>query len=154
MDLLRQYEEGSQLLKDVLRQFPREMWTYKPGENKWSIHEVIIRLADSEIQSHVRCRMILAEPGTTIPNHDEDQWSVALNYLESDVDEALDTIRLIRRLNSRLLKAVQALEWGNYCVHSVRGKMTLEDWLSTYAEHIPHHIQQLRRIHEHWVVTR
>jgi hypothetical protein len=33
--------------------------------------------------------MIIAEPGSTIPNHDEHQWSVALDYLQSDVDEAL-----------------------------------------------------------------
>ena len=74
------------------------MWKYKPAPDKWSIHEVVIHLADSEVQSHVRLRMILAEPGTTIPNHDEHQWSVALNYLLSDVDEALTTIRHIRRL--------------------------------------------------------
>jgi uncharacterized damage-inducible protein DinB len=47
VELLWQYENGPQLLADALTQFPRAMWTYQPGENKWSIHEVIIHLADS-----------------------------------------------------------------------------------------------------------
>jgi hypothetical protein len=110
-ELLQQYQDGPQLLTDALSQFPRQMWKYKPAPNKWSIHEVFIHLADSEIQSHVRCRMIIAEPGTTIPNHDEHQWSVALKYLESDVDEALESIRLARLINSRLLKSVPESSW-------------------------------------------
>jgi hypothetical protein len=149
-ELLQQYEDGQQLLADALSQFPRHMWKYKPAHDKWSIHESIIHLADSEIQSHVRCRMILAEPGTTIPNHDEHQWSVTLNYLDSDVDEAIQAIQLMRRLNIQLLKSAAEHSWLNFCIHSVRGKMTLEDWLVTYVEHIPHHIEQLNRTYEHW----
>ena len=110
-ELLRQYGDGPQLLADALSQFPRQMWKYKRAENKWSIYEVVIHVADSEIQSYVRCRMIIAEPGTTIPNHDEHQWSVALKYLESDVDEALESIRLARLINSRLLKSVPESSW-------------------------------------------
>ena len=153
LELLQQYDRGPHLLSDALVQFPRHMWKYKPAPDKWSIHEVVIHLADSEVESHVRLRMILAEPGTTIPNHDEHQWSVALNYLLSDVDEALTTIRHIRRLNWKLLNAVPEQAWLNYCVHSVRGKIRLEDWLTTYVAHIPHHIQQLERVHDHWVAN-
>jgi hypothetical protein len=147
---LQRYENGPQLLAQALNQYPRHMWKYKPAHSKWSIHEILIHLSDSEIQSHVRCRMILAEPGSTISNHDEHQWSVGLNYLDRDVDEAIEAIELMRRLNNQLLKSVADSSWLNFCIHSARGKMTLEDWLVTYAAHIPHHIDQLTRTYDHW----
>ena len=126
------------------------MWKFKPSANKWSIHEIVIHLADSEIQSHVRCRMIIAEPGSVIPNHDEHQWSVVLNYGTSDMAEALDAIRLVRKMNSKLLKSIAEPLWLNSCDHSLRGRMTVEDWLATYTAHIPHHIEQMKRTHETW----
>src|ERR1700757_3058482 len=86
---LEQYENAPGLLQEALENFPSTMWKYNPAPKKWSIHEIVIHLADSEIQSYVRLRMILAEPGTLIPNHDEHQWSVALHYVENDLGEAL-----------------------------------------------------------------
>jgi hypothetical protein len=71
IELLERYEKAPKLLDEAIKEFPITMWKYKPAPNKWSIHEIVIHLADSEIQSHVRCRMILAEPGGVIPNHDE-----------------------------------------------------------------------------------
>jgi DinB family protein len=143
--LLQLYEEGPKLLREALHSLPKELWTYKPAPDKWSIHEIVIHLADSEIQSHVRCRMILAEPGTVIPNHDEHQWSVALNYTDRDLETALAAIDLIRIINVELLRSVPASSWRNACIHSVRGPVTLEDWLATYVRHIPQHIEQIRR---------
>jgi hypothetical protein len=40
--------------------------------------------------------MIIAEPGTLIPNHDEHEWSVALKYLDRDLQESFAIIGLIR----------------------------------------------------------
>jgi hypothetical protein len=34
-----------------LRDFPKEMWQWKPAPDKWSIHEVIMHIADSEANS-------------------------------------------------------------------------------------------------------
>jgi hypothetical protein len=70
------------------------------------------------------------------------------------VNEALESIRLVRTINSRLLKSVTDSAWQNFCIHSVRGKTTLEDWLVTYVEHIPYHIEQLERTYDHWVSSR
>jgi hypothetical protein len=150
IELLQRYETGPILLEEALKGFPVTMWKFKPAANKWSIHEIVIHLADSEVQSYVRCRMIIAEPGTTIPNHDEHQWSVALSYATRDIAEALDAIRLVRRMNTKLLNSIAEPLWLNSCNHSLRGRITLDDWLATYAAHIPHHIEQMKRTNEAW----
>jgi hypothetical protein len=70
----------------------------------------------------------------------------------SDVDDALSSIRLMRTINSPLPDSVPDASWQNHCVHSVRGKITLEEWLVNYVvAHIPHHIEQLKRTHADWL---
>ena len=151
--LLQQYRNGPLLLKEALAQVPEQIWKYKPAPNKWSVHEIVIHLADTEVQSHVRCRMILAEPGTTMMNHEEYQWSVALNYLSQDMQEALAVISIMRVANSKLIESVSESSWRQYCMHSRRGRITLEDWLKTYSEHIPQHVGQMRRNYDIWAAN-
>jgi uncharacterized damage-inducible protein DinB len=45
------YGAAHDLLMGALKQFPKEMWQYKPGPERWSIHEIIVHLADSEANS-------------------------------------------------------------------------------------------------------
>jgi len=151
--LFEHYRNGPLLLREALTQIPERMWKYKPALNKWSVHEIVIHLADSEVQSHVRCRMILAEPGTIIMNHEEYQWSIALNYLERDLPEALTIISIMRVANSNLIQSVSQSSWLNYCTHTTRGRMTLEDWLRIYADHIPRHVGQMQRNYQEWTAS-
>jgi len=41
--------------------------------------------------------------------------------------------------------------WSNTAIHSESGLMTLDDWLSVYASHIPNHIEQMQAVHEAWL---
>ena len=154
VQLLHSYKNGFAFLKEALDQLPPDMWKYKPTPNEWSIHEIVIHVSDTEVQSHVRCRTILAEPDTTIMTHEEYVWSVALNYLQRDVEEALAIISIMTSANFNLLQAVSESSWRNCCIYSVRGKLTLDDWLQTYANHIPQHIGQMQRDYEEWLAQK
>src|ERR1035438_2147877 len=130
--LLEDYSKGESLLRETLSTLPSALMDFKPTPTRWSVREILVHLSDSEIQSHVRCRMIIAEPGSTIPNHDEYKWSVVLDYSHQDINMALATISLMRQCNHALLVSLPDPVWSNACVHSVRGAITLEDWLRTY----------------------
>jgi len=56
------------------------MWQYKPGPDRWSIHEIIVHLADSEANSYIRCRRFIAERGSRVMGYDENRWGNSLNY--------------------------------------------------------------------------
>src|SRR5215212_2553095 len=105
---LQEYKDGYLRLQAALANLPPEMWQYKPAEDEWSAHEILIHLADSEVHSYIRCRTILAEPGTTLMNFDEHQWSVVLQYASQDVNEALTLIAVIRRITAALLDKIPA----------------------------------------------
>ena len=63
--LLEAYKDGPPALQQALSSFPNEMWDFKSASDSWSIHEIVVHLADTEVQSHVRFRTIISEPSTT-----------------------------------------------------------------------------------------
>ena len=73
---IESYGNGYALLCESLEKFPEEMWTFRDDHGCWSIHEHLIHIADSEVNSYVRCRRLIAEPGRTLMDYDENRWAV------------------------------------------------------------------------------
>jgi hypothetical protein len=145
------YGNGYDLLIGTLRDIPREMWTFKPEPKEWSVHEVLVHLADSESNAALRARKLIAEPGGTLMGYDQDQWAIELDYHDQSYEDALEIVRLVRKTTYELLKK-QADEVFE---HSVRHPeydepYTFEQWLDIYSAHIPGHIEQIRNNYEIW----
>ena len=68
---IESYGKAYQKLILAIKRFPKEMWQFRPGEDRWTIHEIIVHLTDSEVNSYVRCRRFIAEPGGTILGYNE-----------------------------------------------------------------------------------
>lgn len=148
---IESYARASDQLSEALKKFPSVMWQYKPGPNRWSIHEIILHIADSEANSYVRCRCFLAEPGKSIMAYDENQWAVALRYHEQSTTEALELFGLLRQMSFRLIADLPEKAWSRTIVHPEVGQMTLDDWLSTYTNHVPEHIRQMQATYDAWL---
>ncbi len=144
------YARAYDLLIEALPQFPRSMWQFKPSPTEWSIHEIIVHIADSEANSFVRCRRFLAEPGSLVLGYDESQWAKVLNYHEQDPAESLELFKWLRLTSYRLIKDLPDGIWANTVEHSENGPMTFDDWLQVYAVHIPDHIQQMHQVYAVW----
>ena len=148
------YGRAPDQLAKALREFPRKMWRYKPGPYRWSIHEIIVHVADSEANSYIRCRCFVAEPGKTLMAYDENQWALSLRYHEQDVDKAVELIRLLRQASLRLIESLPESAWAHTVFHPEGGNMCLDDWLTIYDNHIPEHIRQMQATHEAWRAER
>ena len=149
--LLEAYIKGPSELRETLAQLPVELLGFKPSPTSWSVKEILMHLGDSEVQSHVRCRSIIAEPGSTLMNYDEYQWSQSLGYAEQDHSLSLSIVSLLRKSNYGLLTLLDPSVWAYTCVHSVRGPLSLDDWLETYTRHLQLHIAQMQRNHQVWL---
>jgi hypothetical protein len=153
--LIESYGNAYNMLVDSLKEFPKEMWQWKPAPEKWSIHEVLIHIADSEANSFVRCRRFIAEPGSGVYGYDENKWARNLSYHNQSIDDSLEFFRLLRKTGYDLIKTVPDEVWETATVnHSENGIMKFEDWLKIYEEHIPVHIRQMKRNFEAWKVRR
>ena len=147
---LDSYKMGFNDLQNALREFPMEMWDFKPAPDKWSIKEILIHITDSEINGYMRCRMIISQSGSTITPYDQDAWAANLNYSASSIDTAQEIFRLLRVVNYSLLKNLKEETWNNYVSHPENGKITLKEWLNIYTSHVHTHINQMKRNYDAW----
>ena len=148
------YGKGPDQLVEALQEFQREMWQYKPAPNRWSVHEIIIHLADSEASSYVRCRFLIAEPGRTVMPYDQDLWAQKLNYHAQSTDDAIALFRLLRRASYDLIKDLPASAWSATLHHPEHGEYTFDRWLDIYTNHTSWHIAQMRKNLEAWRAQR
>ena len=149
--LIESYGNAHHILLEALKEFPKEMWQWKPAPEKWSVHEIIIHITDSEANSFVRCRRFIAEPGSGVYGYDENKWAKHLDYHSQSVEDSLALFKLLRKTSYDLLKTVNDETWQTAIVlHSENGVMNFEQWLKVYEEHIPVHIKQMKRNLEAW----
>jgi hypothetical protein len=148
------YGNAYQLLVNALAEFPPEMWQYKPAVDRWSIHELVVHIADSEANSYVRCRRFIVEPGKPVMAYDENQWAVALNYHAQSTEDALELFKWLRMKSYKLIKELPEAVWSHTVYHPENGTMTFDDWLDVYERHIPEHIEQMRANYRAWVEHR
>src|ERR1700691_3725956 len=115
--VLESFGRGPALLSAALGQFPKKMWLYRPSAERWSIHEIILHLADSEASSYVRCRHLIAEPGASIAKFDAGRWAGTLGYFHQSTREALEVIRRLRKMTYQLLVALPEPVWSHTVEH-------------------------------------
>jgi len=144
------YGRAYEILVEALKEFPKEMWSFQPSPDDWSIHELIVHIADSEANSFVRCRRLIAEPGSAVLGYDEMRWSKALKYAEQSADDALELFKWLRLTSYNLIRNLPESAWSNTIEHSENGTMTFDDWLDVYERHVPEHVDQMRRNFEAW----
>ena len=148
------YGKGFDMLIEILKDIPREMWTFKPAPTEWSIHEVIIHLADSESNAALRARSLISEPGSTLMGYDQDIWASSLNYHDQNLQDALEVTRLARKTTYALLKKQPDKVFDHSVKHSeYKEPYTFEQWLDIYSAHIPGHIEQIMNNYMIWKDT-
>src|ERR1700723_535719 len=150
---LESFGRAPALLSVALRQFPKKMWLYKPSADRWSIHEIILHLADSEASAYVRCRRFIAEPGSAVLKFDGARWAGTLGYFHQSTREALEIIRRLRRMTYQLLASLPEPIWSNAVERPRDGAISLERWVDLQERHIPHHIEHMRQNYETWLKT-
>jgi hypothetical protein len=116
------------------------------ASGKWSIAQVLRHLADSDVVWGWRMRLILAQDRPPLTGFDQDQWADRLGYAEADVAESLETLRVLRRDNLRLIERATPADLERVGVHAERGEESAGYLCRLYAGHDLMHLRQLERI--------
>jgi len=141
---IESYGAAYPILRNALYLLPQEMWQYRPAPERWTIHEIVVHIADSEANSYIRCRRLIAEPGSTVLGYDELRWAKELDYHAQSPEDALKLFRWLRRKSYTLIRSLPESVWTHTVEHSESGTMTMDEWLVTYERHIPDHIAQMQ----------
>lgn len=150
--LIASYGSAFEALTQALERYPTEMWQWQPGPGQWSIHEIIVHLADSEANSYLRCRRLIAEPGSGVYGYDENRWAQALDYHRQSTSDAIELFRMLRKMSYQLIMEMpdEVLERASI-LHSENGLMSFDEWLQTYEAHVPVHLRQMERNYQQWL---
>ena len=149
--LLEKYRTAFDEFLAALKAIPKEAWLFKPAPKEWSVHQVIVHLADSETNSYLRARRLVAEPGGLLMGYDQDVWADKLDYHNTSIEDALETTRLVRKLTYDLLKRLPDEVWANTAVHpEYSDPYTFEKWLRIYADHPRVHAGQITENYRLW----
>jgi hypothetical protein len=115
-----------------------------PAPGKWSAREIVHHLADSEMTSAVRLRLLLATDRPNILGYDQDEFARRL-YYGRPIGPSLEAFRAARQTTAEILDRMSEAEWSREGTHSEVGRYTMETWLEIYAVHAHHHAEQIQR---------
>ena len=144
--LIQQYRAGYDQVVRALDGFPAAKLTTRPIAGKWTAAEIVHHLADSEMNSAIRLRKLLAEPYPVIQGYDQDRFAEVLRYQSRPVEPSLQAFRYARESTAQLLERMTEADWRKLGWHSESGSYHTERWLEIYAVHAHGHAEQIERL--------
>ena len=109
---LDRYEAGPALLRQAWLELPPEARDWRPGEGRWSAHEVVVHCADSEAYAAIRIRLLLAEPEPLIVGYDENAWARTFDYAAADPQLCLGLVEALRAHTAATLRRLPEGAWA------------------------------------------
>ena len=141
-------------LASLTRGLSRSQLLHRPAPGKWSIHELVCHLADTEVANAWRYRKVLAEDEVGLTAWDQDRWAAGHQYRRQDFRLALEQFRILRGRNLALLKVVGRKAWDRTATHPTFGKLSAGQMLVHLAHHDANHLGQIERIRRSLVKSR
>ena len=142
--LIQQYREGYQAVVDALTGISEAELDARPAPGKWSAREIVHHLADSEMTSAIRLRLLLAEETPVIRGYDQEEFARRLFYTRPP-DASLAAFKAARESTAELLDRMTSADWQREGTHTESGRYGADRWLEIYAEHAHKHADQIRR---------
>ncbi len=130
----------------MVRGLSRAQLAKRPAPGKWSIGEIIAHLADAEIVSGYRIRMMLSASGGPIQAFDQNDWAKNERYDRIHPKLSLDSFRAARALNLDMLRRLTPAQKKRYGIHAERGKESIGFYTQMIAGHDLNHLGQIERL--------
>lgn len=141
------YENATQYFADTVTALSEaDLDRRKPDD--WSPRQVIHHVADSESQSYVRIRRLIAEPADSlIQGYDEAAWAQneILGYNDLPMENSFAVYLSVRAATLDIIKRLQETDLDRHGAHSERGKFSVRDWLEIYTKHPRDHADQIKQ---------
>jgi uncharacterized damage-inducible protein DinB len=113
--------------------------SYAPG--KWSVRQVLVHLAQSELAFGSRARLALTTPNYTSQAFDQNLWMDR----ESDLGarEALDALLGLGTMNAAFFASLSPSDRQTTFTHPEYGAISIDWLIHQMAGHQIHHLRQL-----------
>jgi hypothetical protein len=141
--LVDQYKDGYRVVAEALTGASDEELDARPAPGKWTAREIVHHLADSEMTSAIRLRLLLAALKPNITGYDQDEFARRLHY-DRPIEASLEAFKAARRTTAEILDRLTGADWLREGTHTEHGPYTVERWLEIYADHAHNHAAQIK----------
>ncbi len=117
----------------------------RPDAKNWAAKEVVCHLRDTEEGFMSRFATIMAADNPPLSAPEPDRWAEERQYLRNDTALAVAAFRKRREDSLAFMTKLAPGDWERAGVHPVRGKVTLDAFLTLMAWHDDNHLDQLGR---------
>jgi len=118
----------------------------RPDTKNWAAKEIICHLRDTEEAFNSRFELIVAmDTDPKLVGSSADRMAEERQYLRNDAVEAIGAFRRRREENIDYLRQLTPAQWDKGGTHPVRGRMTIDTFLTLMAWHDDNHLDQLKR---------
>lgn len=143
-ELIARYKDGYREVAAALEGASDKDLDSRPAPGKWSAREIVHHLADSEMTSAVRLRLLVAEENASIRAYDEKEFAARLHY-QRPIASSLLAFQAARLSTGELLDSMTEADFAKKGTHPEHGSYGVDRWLEIYAVHAHNHADQIRR---------
>jgi hypothetical protein len=119
-----------------------------PVPGKWSIHENVAHLADSELMFSARCRYILYEENKPLIGFDQDKMMAGWRREQESFEDTLERFRVMRQALVRMFRAASPHDLERTGIHDEYGPESASEYMFKVAGHDLNHLEQLVRLRQ------
>ncbi|MGH2614362.1 MAG: DinB family protein [Thermomicrobiales bacterium] len=142
--LIGQYEDGYRTVAAALEGISEAELDAREAPGEWSPREVVHHLADSEMTSAIRLRLLIAQDEPTILGYDQEEFVRRL-FSDRPIEPSLAAFEAARTSTAPILRRLSEEQWQRAGTHSESGHYTVAEWLRIYGGHAHDHADQIRR---------
>lgn len=142
-------------LIDAIRALPEQLeatiagWSdeqldFKPAPREWSARQIVHHLADSHMNAFIRTKLALTEDQPTIKPYDQEKVAELADSTGLPLDVSLAILRGLHVRWTYLLDQLTDEQFSYLYYHpEYQRTYSIDDLLTTYAEHGQIHINQI-----------
>lgn len=143
--VIEEYVAGGQQLKDAYAGLTKDQLFAIPIPNTWSLHQIAVHMMDSDFIGSDRMKRIASMEKPLLIGYDETGFNNLPGIEDIDTFEAIDLFARNRVLTGKILSKLPDDTFKRYGIHSEKGKVTLEEMVTNYIQHLDGHLDWISK---------
>ncbi len=135
------YEKAARHLRDAIQGLQPEDLLAFPVPGTWSIQQIVLHLADTELVMAERMKRVIAEEKPALQSFDENKWSQNLHYHDQSAQDAATMVELTRKQMARVLRQLPDDAFDRIGTHNQAGPQRLREIIERATRHLDHHLK-------------
>lgn len=144
-EILSAYRSLAGSVKTAIEGLTREQMLAHPIPGTWSIHQIVLHLADCELVFADRFKRIISDETPQLMAFDENKWMENLVFPSRSADQAATLLELTRLDLAGIFQLLPPEKFARTGTHEEIGPISLLALIKRANWHIEHHLKFLRQ---------